>query len=87
MVETPYTEHITKLFTELMRALVDDEQDLHVIVTPKAANMMLIEVRCSPDDHGILVGKGGRMARCLRTILSALSAKYGVGYQLDIRLD
>jgi predicted RNA-binding protein YlqC (UPF0109 family) len=41
----------------------------------------ILEVRVHPDDLGKVIGRGGRTARALRTVLGALG---GQGVRLDL---
>ncbi len=44
----------------------------------------IIELRVSPDDVGKVIGKSGRIAKSLRTIVTAASVKEGKNYSLEI---
>ena len=67
----------------VMRSLVDAEDKLE-IAHIAAAEGAAFQVRCAPLDVGKLIGKSGRTARAIRTILSASAAKNGRRYTLDI---
>jgi uncharacterized protein len=74
-------------FKELIKAiateLVDRPED--VVVTEIATdNNSLIELRVAKSDIGKVIGKDGRTAQSMRTILAALSAKVGRRAHLDI---
>ena len=67
----------------IVRSLVDnpDQVELNVM---EGAKTTIIELRVSPSDIGKVIGKGGRIARALRTILSATSTKTGKRASLEI---
>ena len=44
----------------------------------------IIELRVAPDDLGKVIGKQGRMARSMRTILTAAGTKLGKRCMLEI---
>ncbi len=67
----------------VMRSLVDAEDKLEIALVA-AAEGAAFQVRCAPLDVGKLIGKSGRTARAIRTILSASAAKNGRRYTLDI---
>jgi predicted RNA-binding protein YlqC (UPF0109 family) len=67
----------------LMRSLVDSEDKLEIALVA-AAEGAAFQVRCAPLDVGKVIGKSGRTARAIRTILSASAAKNGRRYTLDI---
>jgi predicted RNA-binding protein YlqC (UPF0109 family) len=68
---------------EIGRALVDDSDEVRVDVlsTPESTGLRLF---VSPNDIGKVIGKQGRTARSLRTILSAASMKLHHRFSLDI---
>jgi predicted RNA-binding protein YlqC (UPF0109 family) len=43
-----------------------------------------ISLRVAPDDLGKVIGKQGRTARAMRTVLSAAAAKHGKRSRLEI---
>lgn len=56
----------------LVRGIVDNPDDVQV----RAKNTRrgdLLEVRVHPDDLGRVIGRSGRTARALRTVVGALS--------------
>jgi uncharacterized protein len=60
-------EHIAK-------ALVDDPENVQVAeVAGEVASV--IELRVAKDDLGKVIGKNGRTARAMRTVLAAASTK------------
>ena len=68
----------------IVRALVDDVEAVDVReVTREGAT--LIEVRVAPGDMGKIIGRQGRTAAALRTLVSLTAEKHGVRAQLDIR--
>ncbi|UZN04830.1 RNA-binding protein [Cellulomonas sp. S1-8] len=56
----------------LVRGIVDHPDDVHVRATSLRRGEML-EVRVHPEDLGRVIGRGGRTARALRTVVGALS--------------
>jgi predicted RNA-binding protein YlqC (UPF0109 family) len=74
---------ITSLLQTIARALVDNTEEVRVetIFSPDSTVLRLF---VSPQDIGKLIGKQGRTARSLRTILSAASMKLQSRFALDI---
>ena len=71
------------LMMEITRALVDDADAVKVeVITQQDATVLRLHV--SPADIGKVIGKQGRTARSLRTILSAASMKLQHRFSLDI---
>ena len=71
------------LMTEITRALVDDADAVRVeALTDHEATVLRLHV--APSDIGKVIGKQGRTARSLRTILGAASMKLQRRFSLDI---
>ncbi len=72
---------------ELIRAiaveLVDHPDEVDVVEVP-GENNTVIELRVAKDDIGKVIGKEGRTAQSMRTILTAASTKLGRRAHLDI---
>ncbi len=71
------------LVAEITKALVDEPQAVHVEVL-EDSGMTVLRLQVSPRDLGKVIGKQGRTARSLRTILSAASMKLKHRFSLDI---
>ena len=67
----------------IARSLVDSPEGVKVeeIDQDRAT---VIELSVAPDDLGKVIGRQGRTARALRTVLSAASTRSGRRYSLDI---
>jgi predicted RNA-binding protein YlqC (UPF0109 family) len=72
-----------QLITEIARALVDSPDDVFVEAGEREENTVL-RLHVSQPDIGKVIGKQGRTAHSMRTILSAVSMKYHHRYTLDI---
>ena len=61
----------------LVRGIVDNPDDVQVeLVTTRRGRTL--EVHVNPDDLGKVIGRSGRTATALRTVLGALAGKGGV---------
>lgn len=67
-------EQLRALVAHLARALVDAPDAVEVTAV-EDDNLLVIELSVAPDDLGKVIGKDGRTARAMRTLLSATSAK------------
>ena len=67
----------------MVKALVDDpsEVDIKEVAGDKVT---LYELRVSKEDIGKVIGKRGRTAGAMRTILNAVSTKQGKRAELEI---
>lgn len=71
------------LMTEIAKALVDEPEAVQVEAI-KEGDSTLLRLRVAPGDIGKVIGKQGRTARSLRTILGAASMKLQHRFGLDI---
>ncbi len=72
MADDPMRE----LIAMIAKALVDKPDEVEVgEVEGEGEQATVIELRVAKDDLGKVIGKQGRTARALRTILSAASTK------------
>ena len=62
------------LITYIAKALVDNPDEVNVSEVTGTQTSVL-ELKVAKDDLGKVIGKQGRSARAMRTILSAASAK------------
>ncbi|HEX7804848.1 MAG TPA: RNA-binding protein [Cellulomonas sp.] len=58
----------------LVRGIVDHPDDVQVAAKTLRRGDLL-EVRVHPEDLGRVIGRGGRTARALRTVVGALSTE------------
>jgi predicted RNA-binding protein YlqC (UPF0109 family) len=64
----------------LVRGIVDNPDDVQVAARTLRRGSVL-EVRVHPDDLGKVIGRNGRTARALRTVVTALG---GRGVRVDL---
>ena len=72
-----------ELIEEIAKALVDNPDEVHVN-TVEGEQVTVLELRVHPTDLGKVIGKQGRTARSIRTILSAAGMKLKKRYTLEI---
>ena len=70
------TEYVAK-------ALVDHPDDVSVTVI-EGENTKVLELRVHPNDMGQVIGKQGRTAKAIRTLLSAAATKLDIRAVLEI---
>ena len=58
----------------LVRGIVDNPDDVDV-TSRRMRRGELLEVRVHPDDLGRVIGRGGRTAKALRSVMNALSTR------------
>ncbi len=73
-------------FKELVQLLVDQPDDVEVTEIPgRRAN--ILELSVAPEDLGKVIGRQGRTARALRTLLETREDRRGVRHELEILED
>jgi predicted RNA-binding protein YlqC (UPF0109 family) len=82
-VVDPRDAEVRSMLLAVLRSLVDeaDRMELLHISGPEGT---AFQVRSAAKDVGKLIGKSGRTARAIRTILSGSAAKNRRKYTLDI---
>jgi predicted RNA-binding protein YlqC (UPF0109 family) len=80
------TERMKQLILEIVQALVDQPEDVSVEMIDDH-DATVIRLRVAHQDIGKVIGKQGRTARSLRTILGAASMKLHHRFALDILED
>ncbi|HEY3497998.1 MAG TPA: KH domain-containing protein [Polyangiaceae bacterium] len=71
------------LIERIAKALVDDPEGVEVTEIDNDKNT-IVELRVADGDIGKVIGKDGRTAQSIRTILVAASTKIGRRAHLDI---
>lgn len=71
------------LLTEIVKSLVDKE-DAVVINEVQGNQTDIFEVSVDKEDVGKIIGKQGRTAQSIRTLMRAISKKKGKSYILNI---
>ena len=71
------------LVEEIAKALVDAPDEVQVKEVA-GEQSTVFELRVAPDDLGKVIGKQGRTARSIRTLLGAVGTKMNRRYSLEI---
>ncbi len=69
--------------TQLVKALVDNPEEVQVNEI-EATHTTVLELKVAKNDIGKVIGKQGRTANAIRTLLNAASGKAGRKYRLEI---
>ncbi len=72
-----------ELITEIVQALVDQPEKVS-IAEIAGENTNVLELRVAKSDMGKVIGRQGRNAQAIRTILNAASGKLQKRYILEI---
>ena len=80
---TDKPDDMQELVVQIARALVDTPEAV-VVEAVERDESTALRLRVAPTDVGKVIGKQGRTARSMRTILGAVSMKHHHRYTLDI---
>jgi predicted RNA-binding protein YlqC (UPF0109 family) len=67
----------------IAKSLVDDPSQVHVSEI-EGETSIILELRVGPEDMGRVIGRGGRTANAMRTLLRVIGAKQGKRIALEI---
>ena len=68
----------------LARAVVEDPDAVMIEVEEGRRNQLSLRLHVSQDDMGRVIGRRGRVAQAIRTVVRAAGAGEGVDAQVDI---
>ena len=74
------------LVETIARALVDHPEEVQV-KSGEGAQVTVLELRVHPDDLGKVIGRQGRTAKAIRTLLGASGMKLHKRFTLEILED
>jgi predicted RNA-binding protein YlqC (UPF0109 family) len=75
---------VRELLEYLARALVDHPGDVQVEQLDEDDGSLVLELSVHEDDYGQVIGRGGRTAQALRTVVKAAAVKDNRRVLLDI---
>lgn len=73
-----------ELLEYLARQLVDEPDEVDVQQFDEDDGTVVLELAVAEDDYGKIIGKGGRTANALRTVIKAAAVKEGRRVLVDI---
>ncbi len=73
-----------ELLEYLARGLVDEPDHVKVKEQNEDDGSVVLELSVGPDDYGNVIGRGGRTASALRTVIKTAAVKSGRRVFVDI---
>lgn len=73
-----------ELLEYLVRQLVDEPDAVEVEQFTEDDGTVVLELAVAEDDYGKIIGKGGRTANALRTVVKAAAVREGCRVLVDI---
>jgi len=81
--DTVVADELRELVENVVRWLVEDPDEVRVTVV-EAENIVMYELRVAPQDVGRVIGRKGRTANALRTVLRAAAGRQRKRVSLEI---
>ena len=73
-----------ELVEVIASALVDNPQEV-VVTETEDENQIVLSLQVAPDDMGKVIGKQGRIAKAIRTVVRAAGSKGNKKIMVDIQ--
>ncbi|MCS6801028.1 MAG: KH domain-containing protein [Chloroflexota bacterium] len=73
-----------KALIEYIASSIVDHPEQVQVREVRGRNSTILELRVAPDDMGRVIGKQGRIASAMRTLLKAAATRSGGRYVLEI---
>jgi uncharacterized protein len=74
----------TEVLEYIAKALVDHPDDVSITEVEDEDGEMVLELRVHPDDMGKIIGKRGRTAKAIRTMVKAAATREGSSATVEI---
>jgi uncharacterized protein len=68
----------------IAKALVDNPDDVSITEVEDEDGQVVLELRVHPDDMGKIIGKRGRTAKAIRTMIKAAATRDGTSATVEI---
>ena len=75
---------MTELVRAIARSLVDNLDAVEVTESAGKQQTTVIQLKVAPEDMGKVIGKQGRIAKALRTVVKAAATKAGQKVVVEI---
>ncbi len=72
-----------ELLEYIIKSLVDHPEDVNINVVD-GSRSVIFEVKVSPEDVGKIIGREGRIAKAIRTVIKAAAIKEGKRATVEI---
>ena len=73
-----------QVLTYIARSLVDHPDEVVVTEVEEEDGELVLELRVHPDDMGKVIGKRGRTAKAIRTMVKAAATREGTSATVEI---
>lgn len=74
-----------QLITTIVNGLVDDKENVNVTKdAPNEEGIVVYHIHVAPDDMGRVIGKQGRIAKAIRSVVRAAATRVGEKVVVEI---
>ena len=74
---------LKQILTDIARAIVDTPDEVKVTQS-EDDNTITLTLTVAPDDMGMVIGRHGKIAKAIRTVIKAASVNTGKKVSVDI---
>jgi predicted RNA-binding protein YlqC (UPF0109 family) len=82
--DNPTSGGLPQAVLEYLANSIVDEPDGVVVEVDERRNGIELSLHVAPDDMGKIIGRRGRVAQAIRTVVRAAGAKEGIDAQVEI---
>ena len=72
-----------QVLTDIAKSIVDNPDEV-VVLEKVSGDMSILELSVAKEDMGKVIGRQGRVAKCIRTVMRAAAAKENKRVIVDI---
>lgn len=76
--------NLQQILTDLAKAIVDSPDEVEV-TQEESEHTVTLTLRVAPDDMGMVIGRHGKIAKAIRTVIKAASVNSGKKVNVEIR--
>ena len=73
-----------ELIEYIAKVIVNAPDDVKVTEETDDKGMVVVKLEVAPDDKGRVIGRQGRVAEAMRTLLRVVATKEGIRVRLEI---
>ena len=76
--------NLQETLVDIAKAIVDSPEEVKVVET-EDDNTITLTLTVAPDDMGMVIGRHGKIAKAIRTVIKAAAVNSGKKVNVDIR--
>ncbi len=75
---------LKQILTDIAKSIVDEPDEVTVLVNENG-NSVVLTLSVAPNDMGKVIGRNGRIAKAIRTVMKAAANSIGKKVTVEIR--